>query len=62
MRPGRMQYRGSVTSESPGTAIDASTGPGLGMVGTGGSATGRPGLTLLALLILGMAAFAYWTR
>ncbi len=56
MRQSRMQYRATV--EPTGSVVQPVSSGG-GAVAT---SSGRPGLVLLALLILGMGAFAYWTK
>lgn len=63
MRAGRMQYRGQVGSATgsvvePAYLNDAALASSM----SGGDTSGRPGLVLLGLVILGMGAFAWWTR
>ncbi len=63
LRPSRLQYRAQVGGPT-GSVVEPSYTSSMAQLGNGPRTLGggRPALVLLAALVVGLAAFAYWTR
>lgn len=56
-------FGGQQTGTAPGSPVSMQTGSSVGSYsGTASASNGRPGLMLLAIGVLALAGFSYWTK